>query len=673
MSFRKIRPSLGDNSASTSDPYQSPSESMGSGQRRNCEKEAAENSTRPFKRRRAPGSVTQNACLGCKKARAKCDGSKPCKRCVTRRETSGCIYEVHIKHAKEELVKEIKELKVKDHLTGHILQALSTDEKVPDILGWLKHGETYQSIVEWLGRAPMDEFETLSPRESRHSAFEGSDHEMSGVSSTSRWTSVTSDTVVLDHLFQLYFAWVHPVHTLFSEDRFADSYKRQLDNYCSSVLVNAICAMACHLSSAAEADETDLERLGGEFSDAVCANIDPGDKKITTVQAFAVMFLVDCARANSLRASSYLRVATNSLAGFLCQESDGFAEVWKNTVRGVQNLNIEWAQVTFQAPPTINSTSYDGFEGNDNEQDSAKWYFHRYVNDQCPAWPGLFATTNQEKTKLTAIIRDVTTMMYTRPGPQISARHLLHQYGRLMTWREELPSVIGNTENDSQALPHVLSLLILYSNTVILLLRPLLDFEGFPSSLVKETIWSHAQQGLFLLDEHYRTQYTCRYQPVLQMFAVLHLTDIIARFFPGGMEGGGKDGFEAVQFGMEVLTQSRVGFPIASTLQEMLRRTSNECSIRLSWNPTEFMAIPRPPKVYRMDDFLDACTRPTYTQPIDQIHLKYVPSFSSEWAIEGSAFGFLEPSPGTRSLGVSSAKERDAQSLLQIRNLLNTN
>lgn len=87
-------------------------------------------------------------------------------------------------------------LKVKDHLTGHILQALSTDEKVPDILGWLKHGETYQSIVEWLGRAPVDEFETLSPRESRHSAFEGSDHEMSGVSSTSRWTSVTSDAAV---------------------------------------------------------------------------------------------------------------------------------------------------------------------------------------------------------------------------------------------------------------------------------------------------------------------------------------------------------------------------------------------------------------------------------------------------------------------------------------------
>ncbi|KAH9203332.1 hypothetical protein DL95DRAFT_472472 [Leptodontidium sp. 2 PMI_412] len=178
MSLRKICPSFGDNSASTSDPFQYPSETMGSGQRRNRQ------------------SVTRTACLNCKKARAKCDGSKPCKRCATRGETSGCIYEVHIKHAKEELVKEIKELKVKDHLTGHILQALSTDEKVPDILGWLKHGETYQSIVEWLGRAPVDEFETLSPRESRHSAFEGSDHEMSGVSLTSRWTSVTSDAAV---------------------------------------------------------------------------------------------------------------------------------------------------------------------------------------------------------------------------------------------------------------------------------------------------------------------------------------------------------------------------------------------------------------------------------------------------------------------------------------------
>src|SRR5271168_4729159 len=125
-------------------------------------------------------------------------------RCASR-ETSECIYEVHIKHAKEELVKQIKELRVKDYLIDQILQALSTDENVPEILERLRNGETYESIAEWLGRSTMEEFETLSPRESHHSTIETSDHEMGGITSTAfQWTSVTSDAAVLDHLFQLY-------------------------------------------------------------------------------------------------------------------------------------------------------------------------------------------------------------------------------------------------------------------------------------------------------------------------------------------------------------------------------------------------------------------------------------------------------------------------------------
>jgi hypothetical protein len=71
-------------------------------------------------------------------------------------------------------------------------------------------------------------------------------------------------------------------------------------------------------------DEVDFECLGTEFSDAVRAGINVEDKSITTRQAFAVMFLVDCARASGLRASSYLEVATNNLASVAFLESDGF-------------------------------------------------------------------------------------------------------------------------------------------------------------------------------------------------------------------------------------------------------------------------------------------------------------------------------------------------------------
>lgn len=189
--------------------------------------------------------------------------------------------------------------------------------------------------------------------------------------------------------------------------------------------------------------------------------------------------------------------------------------------------------------------------------------------------------------------------------------------------------------------------------------------------MIEETIWNHAQTGLFLLDEHYRTQYTCRYQPVLQMFSILHLADLVARFFPGGIEGGSKDGPEAIQFGIEALIQSRAGFPAAGPLQEMLRRTAKNCSIRFPMN--ELMSASVPAKSgYRVDDMIDACTRPSYTQPVNEIHSRYLPSISADWAAEGPAFGFLEPGSGARRLRIPSAEERGAQSLMQIRNLLNT-
>ncbi|KFY08860.1 hypothetical protein V491_08401, partial [Pseudogymnoascus sp. VKM F-3775] len=88
----------------------------------------------PSKRRRVPESITRNACLNCKKGRAKCDGNKPCSRCTTRAEMTPCVYEVHIKHAKEELMKQIHELRAKNNLNERVIKALQSGDKAPDIL-----------------------------------------------------------------------------------------------------------------------------------------------------------------------------------------------------------------------------------------------------------------------------------------------------------------------------------------------------------------------------------------------------------------------------------------------------------------------------------------------------------------------------------------------------------
>jgi hypothetical protein len=116
--------------------------------------------------------------------------------------------------------------------------------------------------------------------------------------------------------------------------------------------------------------------------------------------------------------------------------------------------------VTFQIPPKIDTEPFDGIDSNDDKLDEANWHFYRYVNDRVPAWPSFQATTNREKSKLVSIVQDVTTAMYSQQGRQLSAQHVLQLYGRFVTWRDDLPSSIGNIErNKSQALPHVLSLL----------------------------------------------------------------------------------------------------------------------------------------------------------------------------------------------------------------------
>lgn len=233
-------------------------------------------------------------------------------------------------------MKQIKELEAKDNLTQQILRALSNDQHVPEILHRLQNGETYESIVEWL--APSDNYDSHSPTESQHSAFDASNHEVAGMSSNFHWTSVTSDPVILDHLFQLYFAWIHPVHTLFSEGHFVNSFRYNSKLFCSPVLVNAMCALACHLHANADTDE--IEQLGLSFSDAARAEIEPDDGCLTTIQALAVMFLVDFARGHSLRASSYLNVASRSLSNVRILPEDGFLEVFRDTTQGLRSLNM---------------------------------------------------------------------------------------------------------------------------------------------------------------------------------------------------------------------------------------------------------------------------------------------------------------------------------------------
>jgi len=486
----------------------------------------------------------------------------------------------------------------------------------------------------------------------------------------------------MHHLFTLYFTWVHPVHTLFDEGLFVNHYRHGSDVFCSAVLVNAICAMACYHHTAVDGDTTDFELLGKDFSDAVRQELDHEDNSLLTVQAFAIMFLVACAKGKGLHASQYLTVANNLMANLECVGDEGYERVWRNTARGLHCLNIEWAQMTFRIPPSFNTTfsSYSIPDDQyDQQLDEREWAFYRTPKDNIDSnisWhSSLTATNNREKAKLAAIVSDIEILLYDANGPLISAEDVLNIYGRLVAWRDDLPSTIGNISNKhTQLLPHALSLLIMYHTAVVQLLRPFLDFEGFPTSLVDRILWQHAQQGLFLLEEHYHSLDISRYQPVMQMFAVLHLTDVVMRFYSQVPSAYGRDGRSTLKLAMSVLAKSHSGYPVAGTFLELIYKTAKDLMDPL---PNELLedfhnALPNRSR-FLLDDIINACTATTYMQPVRSIQKRFTPTISAEWAARSPSFGFHPSSLDTVRLRQPSAEERGAQSLMQIRNLLNMN
>jgi hypothetical protein len=165
---------------------------------------------------------------------------------------------------------------------------------------------------------------------------------------------------------------------------------------------------------------------------------------------------------------------------------------------------------------------------------------------------------------------------------------------------------------------------ILHSFSVVQLLRPLLDHPQLTSASIGESIWKYAQQGLILIDEHYRRLYTCRYQPVSQMFVVLHLCDLVVRSFPSEINFPMKDRSETVRLGIRVFEQSR--FPIAGILQDVLYRTAIEQSIQLprTSRHSKVSTFDFKPQVFRMNKVIDACTRLEYAQPVSAIQSRIV-------------------------------------------------
>ena len=233
----------------------------------------------------------------------------------------------------------------------NILELLSSSGHSEEIKRRLREGDSHHSIAAWLGSEPpiagnvamteITQRNLVDVVKKVEKYYRGSE-ERPVREQSFQWTRVTADEQLMRHLLNLYFTWVHPVHMLFSELDFLEDFASRKRTYCSSALVNAIFAMACHLlddhGDYAAGKDLDAETLREGFMNEARNLTQPEDyTKMTAIQAFAVMFLVDLSSGKALKATGYLRLAADGLRSM--NDSEHSAESVELSSWGVHTLN----------------------------------------------------------------------------------------------------------------------------------------------------------------------------------------------------------------------------------------------------------------------------------------------------------------------------------------------
>ncbi|KAL8831026.1 MAG: hypothetical protein Q9170_005476 [Blastenia crenularia] len=617
---------------------------------------------------------------------------------------STCRYEPHTKTHKESLLKEIQNLRednnrlqtlneevfsaasdlkernqgLEDSHTWQkiILDTIGSNGHDREIIRRLRHGETAHSIAIWLrqqhpiernmNKVPSGEHGLLEIVDAFEESLRRDDGSRRGHGSASprnRWTTVSASETLIGHLFDLYFTWVHPVHMLFSESEFRDSYHTSDETYCSSALVNAICAMACHLMDQKDADgEGDIETLTNGFMNQARQEVKPENyQSLCSVQALAVMYLADLSSGKARSATGYLRASVEFLKA---AELDGqSAKAREISLWGIQTLNTSSTGITYQKLYAPELPYMPRFRHVDINSNHSLWRFYRYNGDQrkLPVRPSHAILTACHQAALFRIVHE-SLNLYCGLRGSVTAEAVLILYRRYLDWEEDLPFILKAVDEQAQPLPHILYLHVQYHVAVLQHLMPLLQsgyFEGDNQQELQRMTVKHAQQGIETI-EHARRLYSARYLMPLLTFCIIHIGDTLVRYSPHEPPAS-----DVVEFCLGLTQQASPGFSICGPLQELFRRTAYECGVDL---PPNIEQITGPLGSYGMDDILDACTRLDYKQPVDQSVRHIAENIAEEWP---SKWDEIINNPSRPDSLISTRKMSAGEQQLRIDALLN--
>lgn len=237
-----------------------------------------------------------------------------------------------------------------------ILETIGSNGHDREIISRLRKGDSLQTIAEWLHHENPDFVRGLGPPATHRRLIDVvklyemqcqveddlSRQSLSPSEAEIPWTKVTISHKLIEHLFDLYFTWVHPVHMLFSELDFKNDFRENMETNCSASLVNAICAMGCGLLEGEDVGDRrnriDAATLRDGFMNEARATLTPDSYAyMTSIQTLAIMFLVELGSGKARKAIGYLRSAVDNLKN--SSESPLSEEANEITVWGLHTLH----------------------------------------------------------------------------------------------------------------------------------------------------------------------------------------------------------------------------------------------------------------------------------------------------------------------------------------------
>ncbi|KUJ06547.1 uncharacterized protein LY89DRAFT_726432 [Mollisia scopiformis] len=567
MQQRPLLPKY-DPPSSSASPVLDPASSGSGG-----EKAASSSSAAAAAKRRCISS----ACMPCRKRKSKCDGEKP--RCGACRDVYRveCRFDIDADHRRKGALKrDISELTERVEGIGAVLDAIraGSEADVDDIVQLIRSNpdQSHENMAEMIRAMALNKHSDPPPVEPPSSLegqllmdFHGkASTDKSGVSShyghtsnfslqdqvqnramtaeqVETWTTVTSDTNLINDIMESYFAWIHPIYLIFSEEIFHHGMRDRKPKYCTPLLVNAILALGCHYSDRPEtrASPPIGERFFTEAKRLLAE--DDNTPALTIVQALGLMSLREAISSHDSSGRRYaaqmmsmavelgLHISHTAQSGSKLTLSE--IEARKVTFWGCFVLEQIWSVCVGRIPtlprtavrlekPTLTASL-----------ENTLWRPHGFPEQDVArlTQPSLKYSILLQCSVLVEIVDDILRSFYA-PRDRITSRKLQMFHEQLQDWYRKLPPGLA-IRKEGPTLPQVITLHIFYNNCIIQTFRPFLKVSFVQGSETPRQICTASANTISQLLDLYKKTYGHRMSVFVNTHcvmsaAIIHLVNI---------------------------------------------------------------------------------------------------------------------------------------------------